>query len=101
MINKNMSYNLDFTDIKNAIALVNKKIETGDCYRIESGIKPLDILKKGWCRGEFCIIGGRPGMGKTGFILSIISNLLDKNIPVSLFSAVDMMNEDFMAYLIS
>lgn len=96
-----MTYNLDFKDIKNAVDLVNQKIENGDYYRIESGIRPLDILKKGWSKGEFCIIGGRPGMGKTGFILSIISNLLDRNIPVSLFSAVDMMNEDFMTYLIS
>ena len=81
-----MTCNLDFKDIRNAVDLVNQKIENGDYYRIESGIEPLDILKKGWSRGEFCIIGGRPGMGKTGFILSIISNLLDKNIPISLFS---------------
>ena len=97
----NMAYKLDFTDIRNAVALVNKNLEKGDCYRIESGIHPLDLLKDGWYRGEFSIIGGRPGMGKTGFILSIISNLLNENIPVSLFSAVDVMNEDFIAYLIS
>ena len=96
-----MAYNLDFTDIRNAVALVNKKLEKGDCYRIESRILTLDLLKGGWFRGEFSIIGGRPGMGKTGFILSIISNLLNENIPVSLFSAVDVMNEDFIAYLIS
>ena len=82
-----MTYNIDFTDIKNAVALVNKKIEKGDCYRIESGFRALDILKGGWFRGEFSIVGGRPGMGKTGFIISLISNLLHDDIPVSLFSA--------------
>ena len=96
-----MAYNIDFTDIKNAVALVNKKIEKGDCYRIESGFRALDILKGGWFRGEFSIVGGRPGMGKTGFIISLISNLLHDDIPVSLFSARNVMNEDFMAYLVS
>ena len=96
-----MTYNIDFTDIKNAVALVNKKIEKGDCYRIESGFRALDILKGGWFRGEFSIVGGRPGMGKTGFIISLISNLLHDDIPVSLFSARNVMNEDFMAYLVS
>ena len=96
-----MVNNIDFTDIPNAIALVCKRAEEGDNYRIESGIISLDILKRGWFRSEFSIIGGRPGIGKTGFILSIISNLVNKHIPVSLFSAKDIMNEDFMAYLIS
>ena len=94
-----MSYNIDFTDIKNAVALVNQKIEKGDCYRIESGFRALDILKGGWFRGEFCIIGGRPGIGKTGFVLSVISNLLHDDVPVSLFSARNVMNEDFIHIL--
>ena len=96
-----MAYNIDFTDIQNAVALVNQKIEKGDCYRIESGFRVLDILKGGWFRGEFSVIGGRPGMGKTGFIISFISNLLHDDIPVSLFSARNVMDEDFMAYLVS
>ena len=39
-----MAYNIDFTDIQNAVALVNQKIEKGDCYSIESGFRSLDIL---------------------------------------------------------
>lgn len=93
-----MNHNLDFKNIKNALDIINKNV---DSYRIESGILPLDALKNGWYRGEFCIVGGRPGMGKKGFILSIISNLLKKNIPVSFFSATDVMNEDFMTYVVS
>lgn len=96
-----MTYNIDFTDIKDAVALVNQKIEKGDCCRIESGFRALDVLKRGWFRGEFSIIGGRPGMGKKGFIFSIISNLLHDDVPVSLFSATDVMNEDFISYVVS
>ena len=96
-----MANNLDFTDIKNAVELVNKKIEHGNFYRIESGLKALDMLKGGWFRGEFSVVGGRPGMGKKGFILSIISNLLYDDIPVSLFTAIDVMNDDFITYVVS
>lgn len=96
-----MTYNLDFIDIKNAVAFVNKNLGKKDYYRIESGFKRLDILKGGWSKGEFSIIGGRPGMGKKGFILSIISNLLHDDVPVSLFTAKDVMNEDFLAYIVS
>ena len=96
-----MACNIDFADIKNAVDYVNKKLEHRDFYRIKSGFKVLDMLKGGWFRGEFSIIGGRPGIGKKGFILSIISNLLHDDIPVSLFSATDVMNEDFIAYIVS
>lgn len=96
-----MAYNIDFTDIKNAVDYVNRKIEHGDFYRIKSGLKVLDMLKGGWFRGEFSVIGARPGIGKKGFILSIISNLLHDDIPISLFSATDVMNEDFIAYIVS
>lgn len=96
-----MNNNMDFIDIKNAVNFVCKMAECDDSFRIESGIYILDCLKRGWFRGEFSIVGGRPGMGKKGFILSIISNLLHDSIPVSLFSATDIMNEDYIAYLVS
>ena len=96
-----MSCNIDFVVIKDAVELVNKNIDKFDYNRIKSGFRTLDFIKGGWRNGEFCIIGGRPSMGKTGFIISIISNLLQDNIPVSLFSAKGTMDEELIAYLVS
>lgn len=96
-----MASNIDFVVIKDAVELVNKNMDKFDFNRIESGFRTLDFIKGGWIKGEFSVIGGRPGMGKTGFIISIISNLLQDNIPVSLFSAKNSMNEELIAYLVS
>lgn len=39
---------------------------------IPSGFDSLDQLTAGWQNGELIAIGGRPGMGKTAFILSML-----------------------------
>lgn len=54
---------------------------------ISSGFKTLDKITSGWQNGDLIAIGGRPGMGKTSFILSMIKNIIvDNKIPTMLFS---------------
>lgn len=54
---------------------------------IPSGFKALDKITSGWQDGDLIAIGGRPGMGKTSFILSMIKNIVvDNKIPTMLFS---------------
>lgn len=62
-----------------------------------SGIWALDVVKQGWNAGELCIVGGRPAIGKTGFVLSLMANLSRANIPVLLLSATDTMNDRFVS----
>lgn len=54
---------------------------------IPSGFDSLDQLTAGWQNGELIAIGGRPGMGKTAFILSMLKRItVDNHIPAMLFS---------------
>ena len=87
--------------IDNAVKYVNNKKELEETSSIISGFDRFDKLKEGWFLGEFSVIGGRPSIGKTGFILSLISNLVNKNIPVSLFSATDKLNECFISRILA
>ena len=91
----------EFVTIDAAVKHINQKMKVGNIHLIFSGFSRLDELKQGWLKGELCVIGGRPTMGKTGFILSFISNLLIKNIPASLFSATDTLNESFLSRVLS
>lgn len=54
---------------------------------IPTGYSRLDSLLGGICPGHLIVIGARPGMGKTTFIINLIKNLtFDKNVPVGYFS---------------
>lgn len=56
-------------------------------YSVKTGFNEFDELIQGCCSEELIIIAGRPSMGKTGFGLSIIRNLVTCNdIPIALFS---------------
>ena len=94
-----MNNKVNFTRIKDVVKIVNRENEMED-NSIMSGFERLDEVKQGWLSGELCVIGGRPSIGKTGFIMSFISNLLNRNVPVSLFSASDELNKHFLARLL-
>ena len=53
---------------------------------ITTGLPDLDSKIKGFCNGNLYIIGGRPGVGKTAFALTILHRLANKKIPVGMFS---------------
>jgi len=54
---------------------------------VPSGLSDLDRLTGGWQRSDLIIIAGRPGMGKTAFVVSIARNAaLDFGKAVALFS---------------
>ena len=97
---KEMDNRANFISIEDVIKLLNRENRIGN-NSIMSGFDRLDKIKQGWFFGEFSVIGGRPSMGKTGFILSLISNLINKNIPVSLFSATDKLDECFISRILS
>lgn len=54
---------------------------------ITTGFDSLDALIGGWHKGELVLIGGRPAMGKTSFIMSSLINLSVVNkMPAAVFS---------------
>lgn len=59
----------------------------GTTTGIPSGYTELDRITGGWQRTDLLVIAGRPGMGKTAFILGMARNAaIDHNKPVAIFS---------------
>lgn len=74
--------------ISEAYELLTKGAERIGCLSgLESGFTKLDKMTSGWQNGNLIIIGARPAMGKTAFILSMAKNIaVDFRKPVALFS---------------
>jgi replicative DNA helicase len=68
---------------------------------ISSGFKIFDKNMGGWRSGQLIVIGARPGMGKTAFLVSSISNIIKEyKFPLAYFS-VEHAPEQTMTRLIS
>lgn len=70
---------------------------------IASGFSPIDKITQGWQNGNLIVIGARPAMGKTSFLLSMMLNMgIDQSIPtpVALFS-LEMSDAQVTSCLIS
>lgn len=67
---------------------------------ISSGFEELDAITKGFNKGEIVIIGARPGMGKTSFLLSVLTHIsIEKKIPSAYFS-LDLTSERILKGLL-
>lgn len=58
-----------------------------------SGYPKLDEMLDGFNRGHFIIIGARPGVGKTTFVLNLIRRFIDRSLTVG-FLSLEMDVED-------
>lgn len=67
---------------------------------IRTGFRSIDALTFGFMPGEFIFIGARPGMGKTGFGISLSINLAKGNVPHVFFS-VEMTKEQIVRRYLS
>lgn len=67
---------------------------------LPTGFEDLDELLGGFHKGDFYVLAGRPGMGKTSLILSIIRRLVKAGIPVGVFS-LEMNRKQAIQRLIS
>jgi replicative DNA helicase len=70
-------------------AMVNEAIidlERSDTKLLSTGYESLDRFAGGLTRGEITIVGGRPGHGKTTFLLNLLSSMLDEGYKVVLFN---------------
>src|SRR5690606_28081469 len=68
---------------------------------LPTGFHKLDALTSGWQPSDVSIIGARPGMGKTAFVLSMARNIaIDANKSVAFFS-LEMSSVELITRLIS
>jgi len=68
---------------------------------VPSGFSSLDRITSGWQKSDLIILAGRPGMGKTAFILSTLRNAaVDFGKPVAIFS-LEMSSVQLVKRLIS
>jgi replicative DNA helicase len=69
--------------LKESLEVLNSGKKSG----VPSGLRLLDNLTNGWQNSDFIIVAGRPGMGKTSFVVSVAMNpAIEQNIPVAIFS---------------
>ncbi len=72
----------------------------GESVGLPSGIGELDELIGGFHRGKYYVLGARPGMGKTAFMLSVMFRLVKAGVPVGVFS-LEMNRGELMQRLIA
>ena len=67
--------------------LETKKEKKDGITGVPSGFIDLDNITSGWQPSDLVIVAGRPSMGKTALVLSIIRNAsIDYNLPMGIFS---------------
>ena len=76
--------------VRSALDNLNQLREnTDELQGVPCGIRAIDEKTGGWQKSDLIIMAGRPGMGKTSFVLSIARNAaIDYNMPVAFFSLV-------------
>lgn len=91
----------DFTPIRQLVISTMEKIEAatktnGTVTGIPTGFTDLDFMTSGFHNSDFILIGARPAMGKTAFVLNIAEYMaVKKNITVAIFS-LEMSDEQLV-----
>lgn len=75
------------------------KENTNGILGIPSGIKPLDNVLSGFRDTFLYVIGARPGMGKTAFMIELLRSFLYQKVTVGVFS-LEMQDEELVIRLI-
>lgn len=67
---------------------------------VPSGFSQLDKLTNGWQPGNLIVLGARPGMGKSAFVVSAAEYVVtNTNMPVALFSLEMNAMENMMRFI--
>lgn len=86
--------------IDDSMVDVMSSIEQGEGSLIKTGYTGLDDLAGGMTRGEITIVGGRPGHGKTTFIINLIKRFVEDGQKTILFNR-EMTNVEMLKKLIA
>ena len=63
-----------------------KSMGSGSKRMIKTGYRNIDSLAGGLTRGEVSIVGGRPGHGKTTFLVNLLANFINGGYKVAVFN---------------
>ena len=86
-------------DVNDSIDSAITDISSRESKLISTGYESVDRFAGGLTRGEVSIIGGRPGHGKTTYMLNLLSRMLDNGYRVMLFNR-ELPNVEVMKKLI-
>ncbi len=78
-----------FSDLVNKVEDKFRKLINGDSSGITGLSSSLSVINKtfgGWQNSDLTIVAGRPGMGKTAFMVQQIVDIAREGIPVAVFS---------------
>jgi replicative DNA helicase len=83
------------------VAEAKKSKKENSVIGVESGLKAVDRFTGGWHKTDLIIIAGRPGMGKTALVISMIRHMvIQNNVPIAFFS-LEMSAEQIIHRLFS
>jgi replicative DNA helicase len=103
---KNESIKKNYDSIDSLIHKAIQQIESlkdteGGFTGVPSGFASLDRITAGWQKSDLVILAGRPGMGKTAFVLNVARNAAIKfQKPIAIFS-LEMSSLQLVTRLIS
>lgn len=88
--------------VRLAIDEIEKASQNSDGLSgVPTGFYELDKITSGWQKSDMIVVAGRPGMGKTAFVLSMARNTaVDYNMGVAIFS-LEMSSVQLVKRLIS
>ena len=72
--------------IEDAMSDTLKSMGSGSKRMIKTGYPRIDAFAGGLTRGEITIVGGRPGHGKTTFLVNLLSSFISKGYKVAVFN---------------
>ena len=83
-----------------AIDAIEKVRSSGVSPGVKTGIAPLDDLTGGLFPSEMIVVAGRPGMGKTAIVITIMMNMARENY-AGLFFSLEMDDEQISHRMLS
>jgi replicative DNA helicase len=87
-------------DIESEMGETINAIQDKESKLIKTGFEGIDTLAGGLTRGEITVIGGRPGHGKTTFIVNLLANMIGAGYKCVLFNR-ELPNSELLKKLIA
>ncbi len=76
----------DFVEIHEVLDAHFARIDHGGAAGIETGFTDLDNYTTGLHPSEYVIVAGRPSMGKTSFVMNVVTAVAEQGKAVAIFS---------------
>ena len=90
----------DKFDIQEEMDDTVDSIQDDESKLIKTGFDGIDILAGGLTRGEITVVGGRPGHGKTTFLVNLLANMVGAGYRCVLFNR-ELPNSELLKKLIA